>query len=550
MILQGRNLTQGLTGADVAALQTELTQLAYTVPPTEQQTSQFGVGTLSAVQAFQAAQNLPVTGTVDTATAAALTNVVATSTYIVTGTVSSPTSASVGVLTVQLVDKNVGGDVNVASTTTGSDGSYKISTMIAPDTLRARHKTSPDFQVRVSAGAAATAQTFLAASSVQYDATTATTLNVSLPPAATGLPSEHDTLTAAIAALYPGSLSQLQESAQQQDITFLANKAGWDARTIAMAALADQFGQITTPAPAPATGAAPPPISLQPAFYYALFRAGLPANADQLFQASPSGVQAIWQQAISQGVIPSSLQSSLTTAVQNFQALSAAHNLTMAPKLGVSTLQALVAPILTSSSQQTQFANLLSQYHDDWSKLWPAVTTAFGAPLTQQLQFAGQLHFLTLNNAPLLAALNRAESQNPLKAPLDLATRGYYDASKWSPLITGSVPPNMPGATPAAQAASYAEFLAAQVRVAFPTCQSGEARRDADRRHQHGRQRGFRFSRQQPGELLDRRRTGSSVHPAGEDHPALGRRDCPDQAAATRLPNDHRRCHHGGVVAA
>jgi hypothetical protein len=474
MILQGRNLTQGLTGPDVSDLQAELAQLTYIIPTTEQQASQFGTGTLVAVQAFQTAQNLPVTGTVDEATAAALTSVITANTYVVTGKVSSVTSASVGVLTVQLVDKNVGGDVNVASTTTGGDGSYRISTVIAPATLRARHKTSPDFQVRISAGAAGTTQTFLAASDVQYDATIKTTLNVSLPPNATGLPSEHDTLTAAITALYTGALSDLKETAQQQDITFLANKAGWDARTIAMAALADQFGQITTPAAAPATGAAPPPISLQPAFYYALFRAGLPANADQLLQASPSGVQSIWQQAIAQGVIPASLQSSVTTAVQNFQALSAAHNLTMAPKIGVSTLQAQVAPILTSSSQQTQFANLLSQYHDDWSKLWPAVTTAFGPTITQQLQSAGQLHFLTLNNAPLVAALNKAESQNPLKEPLDLATRGYYEASKWTPLIANSVPPGIPGATPAAQASNYAEFLAAQIRISFPTAVLGD----------------------------------------------------------------------------
>jgi hypothetical protein len=389
----------------------------------------------------------------------------------VTGTVSSETSASVGVLFVQLVDKNVGGDVSVASTATSSDGRYKISVVIAPDTLRARHKTSPDFQVRVSAGAVGATQTLLATSIVQYDATATTTLNVNLPAGATGLPSEHETLTAVIAAHYPGSPSQLQESAKQQDVTFLANKAGWDARMIAMAALADQFGQITTPAPAPApaTGPAPPPISLKPAFYYALFRAGLPANADQLFQASPTGVQAIWRQAIDQGVMPSALQASLATAVQNFQALGAAHNLTMVPKIGVSTLQAQLAPILANGAQQTQFVSLISQYHDDWSKFWPAVTTAFGATVTQQLQFAGQLHFLTLNNAPLVAALSQAESGSPLKAPLDLATRGYYEASKWVPLIAGSTPPNMPGATPAAQAASYAEFLAAQIRVSFPS---------------------------------------------------------------------------------
>jgi hypothetical protein len=37
MILQGRNLTQGLSGADVAELHNELTQLGYTIPTSEAQ---------------------------------------------------------------------------------------------------------------------------------------------------------------------------------------------------------------------------------------------------------------------------------------------------------------------------------------------------------------------------------------------------------------------------------------------------------------------------------------------------------------------------------
>ena len=70
-----------------------------------------------------------------------------------------------------------------------------------------------------------------------------------LPASAAGLPSEYETLTANLAAVYPGSLGALQENASQQDITYLANKTGWDARAVALAALADQFSQITAPSP-------------------------------------------------------------------------------------------------------------------------------------------------------------------------------------------------------------------------------------------------------------------------------------------------------------
>src|SRR5262249_49519796 len=151
---------------------------------------------------------------------------------------------------------------------------------------------------------------------------------------------------------YAGKLGALQETDQQQDITFLANKSGWDARAVALAALADQFGQITVPAATPpsavvarppivaprgpaippaAGGPAPPPApapvpapvpapaaaaaALKPAFYYALFRAGFPANADGLFQASPKAVQSAWELAVKQGVIPQASADELTAAV-------------------------------------------------------------------------------------------------------------------------------------------------------------------------------------------------------------------------------------------
>jgi peptidoglycan hydrolase-like protein with peptidoglycan-binding domain len=320
-------------------LQNELGQLSYTIPTTETQGSSFGAQTLAAVRAFQTAQNLTVTGEVDAATAAALTAIIVNSTHVATGTVSSPSHAAVGVLSVQLVDKNIGGDVTAAATTTAADGTYKVSAVISPATLRARHKTRADLQARVSSRTGNAPQAFLAASAVSYDAPNSVTLNVALPGTASGLPSEHETLTGVVAQLYTGDLSKLQETAQQQDLTFLANKSGWDARTVAMAALAEQFSQtMTAPANVPAaptgqspttTGAAaiappppPPPVSLQPEFYYALFRAGVPAGADQIFRTNPTRASAIWKQAIDQGVIPASLTPAIPAATQAFQTLA------------------------------------------------------------------------------------------------------------------------------------------------------------------------------------------------------------------------------------
>ena len=379
MILQGRNLAQGETGADVTALQAELTQLGYTIPAAETQGSSFAAGTLAAVQQFQSGTSLPSNGTVDTATAAALTAAILDATYIVTGLVVSSTQPGVGGLTATLVDKNVGSDVVLATGTTDTTGRFILSVVVSVPVLATRHKTAPDLQVKVSLN-----NTQLGVSTVAYDAPKTLELDVALPATVTGLATEHEPLSAAIATIYQGLLGALQETDQQQDITHLANKTGWDARTIAMAALAAQFSQASGTASVTATGAptattttpspnapgttAPAPIPT--ALFYALFRAGLPANADGLYQASGGTVQAIWQQAIAQGTIPASHSASIPAAVQTFQTQAAAHILAASPPVGLSTMQAMVAPILTTAAQQQQFAQLYSQYRDDRATFW------------------------------------------------------------------------------------------------------------------------------------------------------------------------------------
>ena len=76
--------------------------------------------------------------------------------YTVTGTVYSPALPGIPGLTVQLVDKNVGGDtVPSATTRTGSDGQYAVTVRVTAAYLTAHGKTSPDLQVHVSAAAAA-----------------------------------------------------------------------------------------------------------------------------------------------------------------------------------------------------------------------------------------------------------------------------------------------------------------------------------------------------------------------------------------------------------
>ena len=188
---------------------------------------------------------------------------------------------------------------------------------------------------------------------------------------------------------------RLEESDARQDITYLSHKSRGDARSVAMAVLADEFSHInapavSTPTPAPVPTATPasapeptlaPRVSLAPEFYYALFRAGVPADVDGVFRTEPGTVQAIWRQAIAQGVIPQSLSAQVPTAVQNFQALAASNVLSAAPKTGddLSKLQKQLAQIAYKLPAAEQQSSTLGQATQDAVAQFQ---TASGLPVT------------------------------------------------------------------------------------------------------------------------------------------------------------------------
>ena len=78
--------------------------------------------------------------------------------------------------------------------------------------------------------------------------------------------------------------------------------------------------------------------------------------------------------------------------------------------------------------------------------------------------------FLTINNAPLIQKRSTAGA-NGLSDPLQLAQSGYHRAEPWNQLLTGDVPipKEIPGDNIEAKRANYANYLAAQVRLSYPT---------------------------------------------------------------------------------
>ena len=389
------------------------------------------------------------------------------SVYKVSGTVTSPDSAATGGLRVEVVDRNVGQDTSLAETLTDERGTYHAS--FAALALRKQNKQRPDLQVRVYTG-----QTFLAASEVRYNATDHETLNIKLPAGSNALPSEYETLLGALAQHYDGRLADLKESEERQDITYLANKTGWDARAVALAALAEQFSKQSAKAlDAPA---------IRPTFFYAMFRAGLPANSETLYQAAPQMVERLWKQAIDQRVIPAVTDKEIDDAVTAFKQLSEARLLSGPPLAGPSSLKEMLAVSRLGETQQQKFAELYTTHRGDPSTFWTAVEKEFDTETTRKIQVDGKLGFLTINNAPLMHKLHSAVNGNGIKDPVELAQHGYHRAAQWHQLLAGDIPLplEIPGDTAEAKQRNYADYLATQVRVSYPTASMAEMIRSGD----------------------------------------------------------------------
>jgi len=94
----------------------------------------------------------------------------------------------------------------------------------------------------------------------------------------------------------------------------------------------------------------------------------------------------------------------------------------------------------------------------------------------------GKLGFLTINNAPLIQALRAAAGGNGISDPAQLAQSGFHRADKWTAALSSNIPipKEIPGATAEAKRANYAEYLAAQVRLGYPTASMAQMVKSGD----------------------------------------------------------------------
>lgn len=398
--------------------------------------------------------------------------------FTVEGTITSPSQFGVGNLRVEIVDKNIGEDVRLTEVSTDNNGKYKATFAIAD--LQQRGKQQPDFQVRIFSG-----ETRLAVSEIRYNASIQETLNILLSEAASAsLPTEYTTLTANIAQHFTGRLKDLQETEQQQDITYLANKAGLDTNQVKIAVLADRFSSRT----ADASGN----VAIEAAFFYALFRAGLAADEMALYRTEAQRLNTIWKEGIEQRMIPAELEGRIPNVIEQFQRLAVERILRGIPLpegvparanlageqgaraslTGVLPLRELLNLSLgIDEARHQRFAEIQVQHGSNSPIFWELVRTEFGEQVEQRLQLDGQLAALTIDNVPLISKLHEQAGAVGLSNTISLVNQGFYQAAKWQEIIGTDtiIPPEIAGKNDAEKRSNYANLLANQIQLSYPT---------------------------------------------------------------------------------
>ncbi len=350
----------------------------------------------------------------------------------------------IGQLRVVALDKNLRSEVVLGETTTDAKGYYTITYTTADNLVG---KDRPDIQINVFNQD----EKLIYASPIRYDASSEERIDMLVPTDEIKEENEYQQLTTRIQAVAGDiALKDLKEDDENQDITYLANKTGIDARLVAMTALANQYSNKTgVPSP----------------FYYAMFRAGLPTDEKGINELDNDTVANVWNKATEQNIIDPTLKDSIEDNVARYEEKSTDFLLQEAPATGVSTLSSMLDLSLENDEQKRTFVNTYLAAKGDTEQLWEKTTEQLGEATTQRLRLDGKLGLLTINNASLIQQLEVQED------PVELIPRGLYQADAWEDLLNEGIeiPSDFPGAEATEQRENYKRYMASQLKISYPT---------------------------------------------------------------------------------
>jgi hypothetical protein len=365
---------------------------------------------------------------------------IGTAGYVVQGRAVTDRGSVAAGLRVIAYDKHLKGETELGQTDTGPGGEY----VIAYDRDQLGRKLFADLEVRAFRVAGNRRLHLLAASKVAYQAPARHVIDLQVAYGDLSRGSERNRLL--------GALAPLLEDVPLADVdaagvTYLANRAGWDPRVVAMAVQAERASAST---------------GIPAEHYYALFRTGVagdPATAARLTdERLVHGVELAVKTGLIDGEQP------LDATLDAHRGIARDAMRAYVPVGAVSSVDELL-DIRLNEDQKTQFVDQLRATSGEPSKLWDGLRQAgFDGDVIAALQTDGKLGFLTRQNAPLVRDLIEREG---IKDTRDLVRAGLYDAKGWAQHVAGRVPEGL-------TAEVYAQGLAAQVRLAHPTLVTAE----------------------------------------------------------------------------
>ena len=296
-------------------------------------------------------------------------------------------------------------------------------------------------------------------------------IDLTLPGAVTGQPSEYERLVAVLAPLLQDADPPEVTSLKSTDLDFLAGETGQNRAHLSDLLSAVGLYQDAAAALGTSPGAAAITSSdlLVPAFY-GLLRAGLSAGWTQLLQSGEPAINSSLISAANDGIVPLAVGQDASQIAAELASLAA--QLAIAPAGGGSTLaSALLGTASLSSAQQQTLVAAATSATGTPQEFWASLPSqpGFDAATVAHLQLTLQLGLLTGNNVPLVQALLAQPSVSSVK---DLVS---MDSAAWTQVLSAPVdgqpipvPAGVPGATPAEQLQNYAQYLTDTIQSAFP----------------------------------------------------------------------------------
>lgn len=446
----------------------------------EREAKAYGPVTQRLVNAFQSAKGIDRTDTVDALTAKQLNKelknlgqfeepapvpapepapapVVAGPNHKLHGRVFLAHGLPAQGIVLRLLSQEFGGALKkvsgVADSTTAADGAYSFTFPIAKGMV---------LQVNALDGAGVANP--LSILLTDWGEREETELNLVADSKLQPLAPEYDRLTADLRKQVPdlSKLVNARETSTQRDFTLLNRTTGWDARAIALCAMAEGLK-------------ADADVGLPQVGLYALLRSGLPSDKDQLAMVPAESVESALRNAQQKGIVAMN-DAAIKSFTKVFSEFSTKQRLARAlPGSTASYADMLSAAAI--GTDKDKFAKVLMAHRGGPAELWAAAKENGVSPSSiDKLQRQGRMAFLTGNNLELTTRLMK----KPLQAASDLVDMDLHTADAWKQEVRAAggnddvtigamIPTGYAGGTVSDRLDAYAEDMARKVRRSYPT---------------------------------------------------------------------------------